>query len=102
MQASKCNTWVPVRSTSIAATSTTRPTPGPGAVATRRPNKLFGQIRTIANDLVSAYQGMSIIVRQRFSRGLQFQANYTWSHSLDVSTRFQRRWRTHESLQLAA
>ena len=78
------------------------PDPGPGAVATRRPNKLFGQIRTIANDLVSAYQGMSIVVRQRFFRGLQFQANYTWSHSLDVSNGFQRRWRTHASLQLAA
>jgi hypothetical protein len=55
-------------------------------VATRRPNKLFGQIRTITNDLVSNYQGMTVILRQRFSRGLQFQANYTWSHSLDVST----------------
>src|SRR5215813_5489537 len=35
---------------------------------------------------MSFHQGMSIIVRQRFSRGLQFQANYTWSHTLDVST----------------
>jgi len=29
---------------------------------------------------------MSVIFRQRFTRGLQAQVGYTWSHTLDVST----------------
>ena len=62
------------------------PLPGPGPVNSRRPNRLFGQIRTIQNDLIANYQGLSLIFRQRFTRGLQMQANYTWSHTLDVSS----------------
>jgi len=62
------------------------PLPGPGPVNSRRPNRLFGQIRTINNDLIANYEGVSLILRQRFTRGLQLQANYTWSHTLDVST----------------
>lgn len=62
------------------------PAPGPGSVASRRPNRLFGQIRTIQNDLIANYEGLSFILRQRFTRGLQIQANYTWSHTLDVSS----------------
>lgn len=62
------------------------PLPGPGTVNFRRPNKLFGQIRTIQNDLIANYEGFSLILRQRFASGLQFQANYTWSHTTDVST----------------
>jgi hypothetical protein len=62
------------------------PQPGPGAVATRRPNPLFGQIRTIQNDEIGNYEGVSVVLRQRFSRGLQFLASYTWAHTLDVSS----------------
>jgi hypothetical protein len=62
------------------------PLPGPGDVATRRPNSLFGQIRTIQNDFVANYHAASIVLRQRFSGGLQFLASYTWSHALDVSS----------------
>jgi len=29
------------------------PLPGPGAVAGRRPNSLFGQIRTVQNDVIA-------------------------------------------------
>jgi hypothetical protein len=47
---------------------------------------LFGPIRTIANDLIGNYESMSLIFRQRTSRGLQMQASYTWAHTLDVST----------------
>ena len=60
------------------------PQPGPGPVASRRPNQLFGQIRTIQNDVDANYQGFSTVLRQRFSRGLQFLASYTWSHTLDI------------------
>jgi hypothetical protein len=62
------------------------PLPGPGAVAKRRPNSLFGQIRTIQNDEIANYEGVSTVVRHRFSHGLQFLASYTWSHTLDVSS----------------
>src|SRR5262249_4742020 len=60
--------------------------PGPGTVASRRPNQLFGQIRTINNDEIANYQGLSFVLRQRFSHGLHFLASYTWSHTLDVTT----------------
>ena len=60
------------------------PLPGPGLVAARRPNTLFGQIRTIQNDVVANYEGASIVLRHMFSRGLQFLASYTWSHTLDI------------------
>ncbi len=63
------------------------PLPGPGAVNTaRRPNKTFGPIRTIANDLIANYESMSVIYRQRAGHGLQVLASYTWSHTLDVSS----------------
>ena len=61
------------------------PQPGAGSVNTRRPNSLFGPIRTIANDVIANYESMSAIFRQRMSHGLQMQASYTWAHTLDAS-----------------
>jgi hypothetical protein len=60
--------------------------PGPGSVNTRRPNPLFGVIRTINTDEIANYESMSVIFRQRLTHGLQMLASYTWSHTLDVST----------------
>src|SRR5215831_9101209 len=62
------------------------PLPGPGPVNSRRPNPLFGPIRTIANDLIANYESMTVVFRQRTARRLQVLASYTWSHTLDVST----------------
>ena len=62
------------------------PLPGPGTVASRRPNPNFAVIRTIQNDEVASYNGLSIVLRQRFHRGLTLLASYTWSHALDVTT----------------
>jgi len=63
------------------------PLPGSGAsVASRRPNRLFGEIRTIQNDENASYNGLSLILRQRMSHGLSMLASYTWSHALDVTT----------------
>jgi hypothetical protein len=62
------------------------PLPGPGPVNARRPNKLFGPIRTIANDEIANYESLSVIFRQRMTRGLQVLASYTWAHTLDVSS----------------
>jgi len=60
--------------------------PGPGAINPRRPNQLFGQIRTISNDLISNYHHLAVSVHQRFYRGLQFDLGYTWAHALDVTS----------------
>jgi hypothetical protein len=63
-----------------------RPNPGAGNIQTRRPNQLFGDIRTIQNDEVATYNGLSFIYRQRLYRGFQTLASYTWSHTTDVGT----------------
>jgi hypothetical protein len=60
--------------------------PGPGSVNSRRPNPLFGVIRTINDDEIANYESMSAIFRQRMTHGLQMLASYTWSHTLDVTT----------------
>lgn len=60
--------------------------PGPGSVNTRRPNPLFGPIRTFNMDEIANYESMSLIFRQRLTHGLTLMANYTWAHDLDVST----------------
>lgn len=56
------------------------------SVNSRRPNQLFGQIRTIQNDVYSNYHGFTAIFRQRLTHGLQVNASYTWSHTLDFSS----------------
>ncbi len=60
--------------------------PGPGPVNSRRPNPLFGPIRTINTDEIANYESMSAIFRQRMTRGVQVLASYTWAHTLDVTT----------------
>jgi Carboxypeptidase regulatory-like domain len=60
--------------------------PGPGSVNSRRPNQLFGSIRTINDDEIANYESMNVIFRQRLTHGLQMNANYVWSHTLDVTT----------------
>ena len=60
--------------------------PAPGAINPRRPNQLFGQIRTISNDLISNYHHLAVSVHQRAYHGVQFDLSYTWSHALDVTS----------------
>jgi hypothetical protein len=62
------------------------PAPGPGAIDDRRPNQKFRVIRTIQNDLYTNYHAVSLILRQRMTKGLQASAHYTWSRTLDVGT----------------
>lgn len=63
-----------------------RPAPGPGDVQLRRPNQLWGDIRTIQNDETASYNALSVVYRQRLSHGLNALASYTWSHTLDAGT----------------
>jgi Carboxypeptidase regulatory-like domain/TonB dependent receptor len=58
---------------------------GPGLDA-RRPNQNFLRIRTIQNDEIASYQGLSFILRQHFAKGLSGLFSYTWSHTLDVTS----------------
>lgn len=60
--------------------------PGPGSVNSRRPNALFGSIRTVNDDEIANYESLNVIFRQRLTHGLMMNANYVWSHTLDVTT----------------
>src|SRR6185369_15125697 len=44
------------------------------------PNAAFA--RVLLNDAISNYNALEVEVRRRFSQGLQFQVDYTWSKSL--------------------
>jgi hypothetical protein len=44
------------------------------------PNAAF--VRILANDSYSNYNAMEVELRRRFSNGLQFQADYTWSKAM--------------------
>ncbi len=55
----------------------------------KRPYPLFGAINGGSgaggtNNAVSNYDSLQTTVTQRLSRGLQFNANYVWSHMLDT------------------
>ncbi len=62
------------------------PAPGPGAVQARRPNQLWGVIRTVQNDVGSNYNGLNVVLRQRLNHGLSMLLGYTWAHTIDVSS----------------
>jgi len=62
------------------------PLPGPGNVNLRRPNQLFGSIRTIQNDENSSYNALNIVYRQQIFHGFSGLMSYTWSHNLDASS----------------
>ena len=55
-----------------------------GAVgAAYRVNCLFGRIRTLENSVNSNYDGLQVVFDKRMSHGVEWHANYVWSHSLD-------------------
>lgn len=62
-----------------------QPLPGPGNVNARRPNQGFGAIREIYNGGYSTYNGLTAILRQRMSHGLNMNLSYTWAHNMDTS-----------------
>jgi hypothetical protein len=57
--------------------------PGPGA---SRPNPNLGAGFFWYTEGNSSYNALQIDVSHRFSRGLQFRANYTWSKNLDINS----------------
>lgn len=60
-----------------AATYTTTLFKGP------RPNPTYGSMTKIFSAVNSNYNAMTVQLNRRMSHFLQFNANYTWSHSLD-------------------
>jgi hypothetical protein len=59
------------------------PTPGPGAIDPRRPDPLLSGYKMIRWDGYSIYHAGTFKIEKRVSRGLTFDANYTWSKSID-------------------
>lgn len=43
----------------------------------------YGTVTSIQSGAISNYNGATVTLRKRFSRGLAFDFNYTWSHNLD-------------------
>lgn len=50
---------------------------------TSAPDARFGAVSELHSAAVSNYNGLSISFRHRSRKGLQVDANYTWSHALD-------------------
>ena len=58
-------------------------TPGPGPVQPRRLLPAYGDLNFGQNSYNSNYNALQVKVERRFSHGLQFQGNYTWSRAMD-------------------
>lgn len=58
-------------------------TPGPGAVAARRPYPAYAAISSWEPRGPSSYNGLQVAAVKRYSNDLSFLASYTWSKSLD-------------------
>ena len=59
------------------------PLPGPGAIAARRPIPQLSQISDIRWNGWATYHALTLAAKRRFAKGLMFDANWTWSHSID-------------------
>ena len=59
------------------------PVPGPGAVQGRRPYPALAAFTTIRWDGRASFNGLTLKVTRRFTRGLSFDAEYSLSKSMD-------------------
>ncbi|HYL15902.1 MAG TPA: carboxypeptidase regulatory-like domain-containing protein [Terriglobales bacterium] len=59
------------------------PLPGAGAIAARRPIPQLSQIGDIRWNGWATYHALTLAAKRRFAKGLMFDANWTWSHSID-------------------
>jgi hypothetical protein len=60
-----------------------QPTPGPGAVATRRPYPAYADIQLTAFLANSIFHSLQITLDKRFGNGLGFPTSYTWGHAIN-------------------
>src|SRR5262249_16573457 len=59
------------------------PLPGPGAIAARRPIPQMAQIGDIRWNGWATYHALTLSAKRRLASRLMFDANWTWSHSID-------------------
>ena len=59
------------------------PLPGPGAIAARRPIPRLSQFNTIRWDGWASYNSLTLSAKRAVAKGVTFNADWTWSHSLD-------------------
>ena len=59
------------------------PVPAAGAIAARRPIPQLSQVSNIRWNGWATYHALTLSAKRRFSRRLMFDANWTWSHSID-------------------
>jgi len=59
------------------------PQPGPGTIAARRPIPQLSQIADIRWNGWASYNALTLGAKRRMAKGLMFDANWTWSHSID-------------------
>src|SRR6185295_538136 len=59
------------------------PLPGAGVIAARRPIPQLSQISDIRWNGWATYHAFTLAAKRRFTKGLMFDANWTWSHSID-------------------
>lgn len=52
----------------------------------RRPNSKYTGFNYRSNNVSSNYNAMDVELQKRVSKGLQFQASFTWSHLLDIGS----------------
>jgi hypothetical protein len=52
----------------------------------RAPDPRFGSVTQLSTGANSNYNGLQLTAEKRLSRGVQIQANYTWSHCLDTAS----------------
>lgn len=59
------------------------PLPGPGPVQPRRPFQNISSMRVAQSEGFATYHGLETSIQRRFSGGLSFVTNYTWSRTID-------------------
>jgi hypothetical protein len=59
------------------------PLPGAGPIAVRRPIPQVSQIGDIRWNGWADYHALTLAAKRRMAKGLMFDANWTWSHSID-------------------
>lgn len=57
--------------------------PGGNVVSSRRPDCRYGALSKITSNVNSNYNALVFQIQHRMTKRLSFDANYTWSHSLD-------------------
>ncbi len=74
-------------------------TPGPGAIQPRRFMPDFGNVDGGNNRFSGEYNSLQVELNKRFSRGLGFRMNYTWSKAMDEQSSLAE-WKTQDPFNI--